>query len=521
LLTNAVNLRREGFTPEPESPEERDAGLRILESEARKLLVKDGCPPCHPADLPCPLREPDIPEHLKDILKYFGSTNPSGFLNSQLHEWREFRQYQAWERQRYGPRKFHRYVERLHECLQEHQIGCDADAVNLRLDAREQGPFDNWIEYQYRQLVCLRIFERKRDQAAAAEELKGPQQLPGDITRLELATRNLERHKLLLPWIQQERRAMEENPQLLAAQPNVRSDDEGADDDDDDLDEVVREYVAVQKEEGRVDFLKEAVLWARNSMKPYRRPRHANTDDQQGGSLPAVEGATGATSVRDGEPDSAVERDNNVPPAETTDEGPAASEAGQTPHSRGQDGDAAAPSADDRNKSPVTQNAEEAPGETVPDQTADGQDGQAAVPLVEDTQSSRQQTRAATTKSRNRRRQQDEQTAAPAAPAAPTPAVAPAKTTQSSRRRTRAATTKSRKRGRQQDEDEEAEEAEQDNPAPAKKKRAKQTTKRATPRRQQEIAPVPVAVAVPPARKEVRTRSGRISRPPERWVPTF
>ena len=203
--------------------EEEDENARMREAQARQELEKDGCPPCYPSYLDVPLRK--LPEECQAIVGYWQSFPWTGAMPlwSQISEWRKFRASQARIRRRYQNKSFSKFEDVVRERRRRYQLGGD---VRLILDPEQQSRLENWIEFQNYHLERLERFEKKRDRLKqeldevrkkaedtitagsehaaedAAEDVEAVQDL------LEIAEWDVERHKILLQWIEQERLAM-------------------------------------------------------------------------------------------------------------------------------------------------------------------------------------------------------------------------------------------------------------------------------------------------------------------------
>ena len=207
------------MTP-PLDEEEENEESRVLEAQAREELENEGCPPCYPLDLDIPLRNP--PEKYQAIIGYWKSF-PGTYevvLCAQRTNWRKFRAYQLRTRDRYRDKSFTKFVDEVCERRRRHALGGD---VRLLLDPKQQSRLENWIEFQNYHLRNHEQDERKRDElknelndaqkkakdthTAASERAARDAQALRRI--LENAERDLERHKVLLQWIEQERRVMD------------------------------------------------------------------------------------------------------------------------------------------------------------------------------------------------------------------------------------------------------------------------------------------------------------------------
>ena len=199
------------MTP-PLNEEVEDNNSRSIEAKARKTLVNEGCPPCYPTCLAIPLRDP--PEKYQAIILYWKSFPGTGdvILQAQLSDWKRFREFQNAVRRYYRHRNFGEFVDQVRECRRRHGL---AGNVCVRFDL-EQSRLETWFEFQDWHLQHLEGFEKNRDElrkaldnareeaksTSAAEDAEACQQ------DLEYAEWELERHKTLLHWTEQERLAM-------------------------------------------------------------------------------------------------------------------------------------------------------------------------------------------------------------------------------------------------------------------------------------------------------------------------
>ena len=201
------------MTP-PLDEEEENEESRLLEAQARKELENDGCSPCYPPDLEVPLRDP--PGKYRSIIGYWQSFPGTGdvVLRAQLSGWRKFRMSQPRVRHRFRNKPFSEYVDEVRERRQRHQLGRD---VSLQLDPKQQSLLENWVEFQNYHLRGLERFREKQERLR--KELDDIQRTTGgaDTAASERAVRqflqnverDLKRHKVLLQWIEQERRAID------------------------------------------------------------------------------------------------------------------------------------------------------------------------------------------------------------------------------------------------------------------------------------------------------------------------
>ncbi|KAK4990624.1 hypothetical protein LTR66_006748 [Elasticomyces elasticus] len=212
------------MTP-PLDEEEENEESRLLEVQARRELEKDGCPPCYPPYLETPLRNP--PQEYQTIIKYWQSFPGTGdvVLCAQLSNWRKFRASQLIE-----------FMDEVRERRRRHKVDSN---ICLLLDPEQQSWLENWMEFQNYHLKRLERFEKKRDKLEkdldkardkaentntggsdrAAKDAEAVRQV------LENAVRDLERHNILLQWIEQEWRAMDAGYPTPVQRDN---DDQGA-----------------------------------------------------------------------------------------------------------------------------------------------------------------------------------------------------------------------------------------------------------------------------------------------------
>ena len=186
----------------PLDEEEELEDSRQREAQARPELEADGCPPCYPPDIDIPmLRNP--PEEYRAIVAYWMSFPGTSDmpLTAQLVAWRKFRTYQRQTR-----RRFQKFEDSLRQRRQRH--GLDA-SVSLTEDLEQQSALDRWIEFQNYHLARLEALEEQRD--GLTKELAEPcSDNERDAITYVLGTseRNIERHHVLLRWIEQNREAM-------------------------------------------------------------------------------------------------------------------------------------------------------------------------------------------------------------------------------------------------------------------------------------------------------------------------
>ncbi|KAI1271409.1 hypothetical protein F5Y07DRAFT_383065 [Xylaria sp. FL0933] len=195
-------------TPPLDEEEEREISRR-LEAEARQKLEAEGCPPCYPPDVDVHSSQ-ELPDSCRAIVKYWlsfsgGEDVP---LCYQLRDWRKFRAYQRRKRvRRY--KNSARGVYRLRQ-----KCGLDYN-VRLAIDLEQQSPLDRWIEYQAYHLEHLEQLEKERDQfIKELAEFRSANNNMHDFPLNGCAEMDIERHRVLLDWIEKERRSM--SPRIAA-----------------------------------------------------------------------------------------------------------------------------------------------------------------------------------------------------------------------------------------------------------------------------------------------------------------
>ena len=207
------------MTP-PLDEEEENEESRLFEVQARKDLEKEGCPPCYPSDLEIPLRNP--PEKYQPIIGYWQSFPGTGdvVLRTQLSDWQKFRVSQSAARRGVPKKSFSQYVDEVCKRRERHEVGGN---IRLRSDMAQQSRLEHWIEFQNYHLRKLERFEKMRDKRekeldnawrkAGAMDNAFSKCLPDDAKTLrqllKVDNRDLERHKVLLLWIEQQRQAMD------------------------------------------------------------------------------------------------------------------------------------------------------------------------------------------------------------------------------------------------------------------------------------------------------------------------
>ncbi|KAI0101719.1 hypothetical protein GGR51DRAFT_529083 [Nemania sp. FL0031] len=236
-INEALVARLQDMTPPPDQ-EEADEETRQGEAKARRELEQEGCPPCYPATLEVPLRNP--PDEYRGIVEHWESLSGWGghILWQQRSDWRRFRNYQHWYRSRLPGEKFSRHMENVRERRRRHGLP-DVD-VDLCLEPKEQTLAQNWLEYQYLHLGFSEKREAKMEELARKIEAEREQSGSDDATTaiatvggtipetIDEITRTgwpssaqitasrlrgerlfAKRHKNLLRWIEMQRQAMD------------------------------------------------------------------------------------------------------------------------------------------------------------------------------------------------------------------------------------------------------------------------------------------------------------------------
>ena len=135
-------------------------------------------------------------------------------LCAQLSDWRKFRIFQGRDRARYRTQPFSNFVDDVRDRRRRQEISGN---VRLLLDPEQQSRLENWVEFQNYHLKHLERFQKKRDQLEedlddarkkAEVSERAAQDAEAFQIMLKTAERYLERHKVLLQWIEQERRTM-------------------------------------------------------------------------------------------------------------------------------------------------------------------------------------------------------------------------------------------------------------------------------------------------------------------------
>ncbi|OAA57008.1 hypothetical protein SPI_07389 [Niveomyces insectorum RCEF 264] len=215
-----ITLKARDVTP-PIDQEEEDEESRALEAQARQELENDGCPTCYPPNLIVPLQ--NVPEEHQPIVDYWKSFPGTGdvVLCAQRLDWQRFRAFQRKARRGFQETSFHKFEDLVRERRRRH--GLDG-SVRLVLQPEQQSRLEQWVEFQNYQLMHLERLEENRDKvkrrldevqekAANADDVVGSQRAARDESavqqNLETAKWEVERHKVFLRWIEQQRLAMD------------------------------------------------------------------------------------------------------------------------------------------------------------------------------------------------------------------------------------------------------------------------------------------------------------------------
>ena len=214
-------------TPPPLTEAEEIEEARILEAETRLRLIEEGCPPCYPAHLDVPSSLQQLPEQYAPIISHWQSIGGATFnpLKSQLNDWERFRSYQ----QRIRPwmsRNLPAYKQKIFDRRRKHGLEGDVSLhMAIQPDPKQQGPLENWIEFQYNHLCkhesmeggVQEIVEEVHDRRSKVRGMAGLQTKIAQEHRLglemrenwlETLKRRLGSHAELLRWIEEQRLAM-------------------------------------------------------------------------------------------------------------------------------------------------------------------------------------------------------------------------------------------------------------------------------------------------------------------------
>lgn len=185
-----------------------------MERQAREYLEGEGCPPCYPADLEFPLRNP--PENYGAIISYFKSLPETEVLvlHAQERDWKEFCWFQDRNRGYYVRRKikpFSDFEEAVRQRRRRHNLEGD---VHLHPEAGQQNQIENWVEFQDYHLQRHEVFQKEieslKTELNKAREGSGHAVGEAESYKaiLESTEGRSERHETLLHWIEQQRVGM-------------------------------------------------------------------------------------------------------------------------------------------------------------------------------------------------------------------------------------------------------------------------------------------------------------------------
>ena len=194
--------------------DEENEESRTLEAQARKDLEDEGCPPCYPPDLDIPLQNP--PEKYQAIIKYWKSFPGTGevVLCAQRFDWQKFRTSQRRDRNRYRNKTFSNFVDGVRERRRRHEVG---GHIHLLMGPEQQSRLETWMEFQNYHLTGLERLRKKREELEndldnaqkEAQVSEHAAKVAGAVRQcLKHAERDLDWHKVLLQWIEQERQTM-------------------------------------------------------------------------------------------------------------------------------------------------------------------------------------------------------------------------------------------------------------------------------------------------------------------------
>lgn len=193
------------LTPPVDEAEEKKIS-NSYELNARRELERDGCPPCYPPGLEIPPRNP--PERYKAIVQYWQSfpRTDDVVLCAQLTNWRAFRARQSHDRRRFPGSSFNKFVDSVRDRLRKHGLG---EGFSLCLDLGRQSHFENWVEYLHHNLKRKEQFEKRRDRLKGelSDTIKA-EDIDAVLQELGTVERDLDRQKVLLAWIDEQRAAM-------------------------------------------------------------------------------------------------------------------------------------------------------------------------------------------------------------------------------------------------------------------------------------------------------------------------
>jgi len=191
------------------------------EKEARNALLLDGGRPSHPIDSGFDIMK--APGQYAEIISYWSrGGNGLGMFCDQFGVWKEFREYQESVRQsRTDPERFAKYAQYVHDYRCEK--GHEGD-IELHQNRKKQSRLDDWKEYQLYQFRAADRFTRAMKYAAvrlerAQEKLRVAVEAGQSAQSIEwikeygvahwqgrmgTARRQLEKHNLLLRWVDQQ-----------------------------------------------------------------------------------------------------------------------------------------------------------------------------------------------------------------------------------------------------------------------------------------------------------------------------
>ena len=188
-----------------------------MESQARKDLEEEGCPPCYPTDIEFPLQDP--PDKYQKIISYWQSImgNQYEVLYAQLLDWKQFRRFQTRNRRHYLHLKtLSAFEDKIRKRRQRHNVEW---LVRLQPELENQSRLADWIEFQdyhfqRHEKIAKEIEDSKaqladawkRTEVGDAVNLKrAAQDVEAYQHKMEYAELRLRKHSILLQWIEQER----------------------------------------------------------------------------------------------------------------------------------------------------------------------------------------------------------------------------------------------------------------------------------------------------------------------------
>ncbi|KAK8176959.1 hypothetical protein IWX90DRAFT_4012 [Phyllosticta citrichinensis] len=180
-------------TPPFSDSEQVRQGFLALESDSRRALEEQGCPPCCPPNFEWPY-EGDLGEY-EGIVNWWKSKDEH-VLSAQLEDWKRFCLWRReCRRQPFTQDDFHAYVGRLSE--RRAQFGLEGE-VKLEFQIEDQTLLQTWIEFQDYHHRLLAILKENNG-------------------RKEM----IEGRKTFLRWIEEQRKIMAAQERENESQPTT------------------------------------------------------------------------------------------------------------------------------------------------------------------------------------------------------------------------------------------------------------------------------------------------------------